>query len=119
MPVVPVAAVELMAVPDVSDAVVPVVEVMLVPVVSVLIVPVVEVMLVSVVDIVELVDDIAPVSVAVVPVVSVVVLVVFSFLQAYPKKARATTVRRIRTFLVMQFPLLICGEFGGAFDQSI
>ena len=95
VPLVPVVEVLVIIVPDVSVEVpdgIAEVDVMLV---SVLIVPVV--MLVSV-DIVEVV---ALVSVAVVTLVSVVLLVFVSFLQAYPKKARATMVRRTRTFFVM------------------
>ena len=95
--VVPLTAVLVIIVPDVSVEVPDgIAEVDVVMLVSVLIVPVV--MLVSEVDIVEVV---ALVSVAVVTLVSVVLLVFVSFLQAYPKKARATMVRRTRTFFVM------------------
>ena len=95
VPVVPVmlVSVDMAPVPDVSTDVVLVV---LVPLVSVLIVPVVAVMLVSVEEVVVTVDDVsvAPVS----------VFVLFSCLQAKPKRPRAATVRKTRIVFFMLFP---------------
>ena len=106
MAVVPLTAVLVIIVPDVSVEVPDgIAEVDVVMLVSVLIVPVVPVMLVSEVDIVELV---VPVSVAVVALVSVVLLVFVSFLQAYPKKASATMVRRTRNVFFILSPLDEC-----------
>jgi hypothetical protein len=79
-------------VPDVSvDMVV------LVPVVSVLIVPVVPVTLVSVEEVVVTVEDVSVV-------LPVSVLVLFSCLQAKPKRPRAATVRKTRIVFFMLFP---------------
>jgi hypothetical protein len=82
---------------SVDMAPVPVVStVVAVPVVSVLIVPVVPVMLVSVEEVVVTVEEVS--------VVPVSVLVLFSCLQAKPKRPRAATVRKTRIVFFMLFP---------------